>query len=280
MSIITLTSDFGTKDHFVGAIKGAIYSELPDITIVDITHKIAPFNIIETSYILRNSYKNFPKGTVHIIGVDSELSEENKHIAVELDGYFFICADNGVIAMIANEINPTKIVEINIHKHIEDNFPVLNTFVKVATHIARGGNLNVIGREIKTYKKVFEIQPKINSENTLIKGEVIYIDNYGNVISNISKKLFNSVGRGRSFTVAARGYKFKKIYTKYSDIIDFSIPPERRYLEGERLVLFNSSDFLEISIYKSNPKTHGGASSLLGLKYRDTISVTFDEQQK
>ena len=82
MSLITLTTDFGTKDHFVGAVKGAIYSELPDAKIVDITHQVSPFNITETAYILKNSYKSFPDKSIHIIGVDSELSSENKHIAL------------------------------------------------------------------------------------------------------------------------------------------------------------------------------------------------------
>jgi S-adenosylmethionine hydrolase len=118
MSLITLTTDFGTKDHFVGAVKGAIYTELADAKIVDITHEISPFNITETAYILKNSYKSFPKGTIHIVGVDSELSENNKHIALELDGHFFVCPDNGLISMITSEIKPTKIVEINIHERI------------------------------------------------------------------------------------------------------------------------------------------------------------------
>ena len=108
MSLITLTTDFGTKDHFVGAVKGAIYSELPDANIVDITHHITPFNITETAYILKNTYKSFPDKTIHIVGVDSELSVDNKHIAIELDNHYFICPDNGLISMIASEINPSQ----------------------------------------------------------------------------------------------------------------------------------------------------------------------------
>ena len=275
MSLITLTTDFGTKDHFVGAVKGAIYTELPNVKIVDITHEISPFNITETAYILKNSYKSFPKGTIHIVGVDSELSVENKHIAIELDGHFFVCPDNGLISMIASEINPTKIVEINIHNRVESSFPVLDVFVQVACHIARGGNLGVIGKEIQSYKKMVEIQPKVNQAQTTIIGGVIYIDNYGNVISNISKKMFNEVGKGRSFTITARRYTFDKINSKYNDIVNYSEKEERRQNDGERLTLFNSAGFLEIAIYRSNLKTVGGASSLLGLSYRDTITIEF-----
>ncbi|CAM1356750.1 hypothetical protein CSC81_15535 [Tenacibaculum discolor] len=279
MSLITLTTDFGTKDHFVGAVKGAIYSELPDAKIVDITHEISPFNITETAYILKNAYKSFPDKTIHVIGVDSELSVDNKHIALELDNHYFICPDNGLISMIASEINPTKIVEINIHDRIESSFPVLDVFVQVASHIARGGSLNVIGREIETYKKIVEIKPKVNEQQTIISGGVIYIDNYGNVITNISKKQFNTIGKGRDYKVTARRYTFSKIYNRYNEIVDFSVTDKRQY-DGEKLAIFNSAGFLEIAIYRSNLETVGGASTLLGLEYRDTITIEFENPIK
>ena len=111
-AIITLTTDFGEKDHFVGAVKGAIYSEMETIKIVDISHSISPFHISEAAYIIQNAYKNFPSGSIHIIGIDSELNPENKHIAVYLDEHYFICANNGIISMLTSQINPGKIVEI------------------------------------------------------------------------------------------------------------------------------------------------------------------------
>ena len=276
MPLITLTTDFGIKDHFVGAVKGAIYNELPDAKIVDITHLISPFNITETAYILKNAYKSFPEKTIHIIGVDSELSVDNKHVAIELDNHYFICPDNGIISMIASEINPSKIVEINIHNHIKTSFPVLDVFVKVASHIARGGSLSVIGKEISTYKKIFEIQPKVHQDKNLIIGGVIYIDNYGNVITNISKKLFNLIGKGRNFTISAKRNYFKKIYNRYNEIVDYSIPEEKRSYDGDKLARFNAAGFLEIAIYRSNIDNVGAASTLLGLKYRDVITIEFE----
>ncbi|WP_397446386.1 S-adenosyl-l-methionine hydroxide adenosyltransferase family protein [Polaribacter sp. R77954] len=274
MSFITLTTDFGTKDHFVGAVKGAIYSELEDAKIVDITHEVSPFNITETAYILKNSYKSFPKGTIHIIGVDSELSKDNKHIAIDLDGHFFVCPDNGLISMIASEIQPTKIVEINIHDRIESSFPVLDVFVKVACFIARGGNLTVIGRETFEFKKLVEIQPKVNQAKTQIIGGVLYIDNYGNLITNISKKMFNDIGKGRSFEIRASRYSFDKIFSKYNEIVTNNTT-DNRVFDGNRLAIFNSAGYLEIAIYRSNLKTVGGASTLLGLEYRDPIIIDF-----
>ena len=97
MAIITLTTDFGEKDHFVGAVKGAIYSELENVKIVDISHSISPFNVPEAAYIIQNVYNSFPKGSIHLIGIDSELNQENKHIAVKLDDHYFICANNGIM---------------------------------------------------------------------------------------------------------------------------------------------------------------------------------------
>jgi len=275
MSLITLTTDFGTKDYFVGAIKGAIFKEISDINIVDISHQISPFNITETAYIVKNAYQNFPKGSIHIIGVDSELSTENKHIALQLDDHFFVCPDNGVISMIASEIKPEKIVEITIHDILISSFNVLDVFVKVACHIARGGTLEVIGTEITNYKQSTEVHPYINDDKTQIVGSVIYIDNYGNVISNISEKLFQEIGKGREFEVIARNYHFDKIQQQYNEIVNFEIPVENRQSDGKKLAIFNSANFLEIAIYKSNLKTVGGASSLLGLDYRDTITVRF-----
>ena len=279
MSLITLTTDFGTKDHFVGAVKGAIYSELTDAKIVDISHEISPFNITETAYILRNSYTSFPDGTIHIVGVDSELREDNRHIALELDNHFFICPDNGLISMIASEINPKKVVAINIHDRVESSFPVLDVFVQVACFIAKGGNLDVIGKEITSYKKMVEIQPKVNQNQTQIIGGIIYIDNYGNVISNISKKMFHEIGKGRNFKVTVTRYSFSKIFNKYNEVIGDTTQDIRQF-DGTKLAIFNAAGFLEIAIYRSNLKTVGGASTLLGLAYRDPIIIEFFNDSK
>ncbi|MCF7561814.1 SAM-dependent chlorinase/fluorinase [Sabulilitoribacter multivorans] len=275
MAIITLTTDFGEKDHFAGATKGAIYSELPNVKIVDISHSVSPFNIPEAAYIIQNAYPSFPKGTIHIIGIDSEINPENKHIAIKLDGHYFICANNGIMSMICSEIAPEKIVEINIHDKIQTSFPVLDVFVKVACHIARGGTLDVIGKTISEIKPIKNIVPYVNDDKTQIIGSVIYIDNYGNVVTNIKRSFFETIQKGRDFEISARNYTFKKIYQKYSDIVNFEIPENKRHDEGRRLVVFNSGNFLEIAVYKSNSETVGSASTLLGLGLMDAISVHF-----
>jgi len=275
MAIITLTTDFGEKDHFAGAIKGAIYSELPDVRIVDISHSVSPFNTSEAAYIIQNAYSSFPKGTIHIIGIDSELNDENKHIAIKLDDHYFICANNGIMSMICADIAPEQIVKINIHDKIETSFPVLDVFVKVACHIARGGTLEVIGKTIEDIKPIKYIVPFVNDDKTQIIGSVIYIDNYGNVVTNIKRPFFESIQKGRTFEISARNHKFKTIHSKYSDIVDFKITEDKRNDEGSGLVVFNSSKYLEIAVYKSNCATVGSASTLMGLNLMDTVTVNF-----
>lgn len=275
MPIITLTTDFGEKDHFVGAVKGAIYSDMNSATIVDITHNISPFHITEASYIIKNAYKSFPKGSIHIIGVDSELTPENKHVALKLDGHYFICANNGILSLIASEFVPEKIVEINIHDKVESNFPVLDVFVKVAGHLSRGGTLEVIGKSISKIKQLKEFEPYSNAQQNQILGNVLYIDNYGNVVTNITKKHFDQIGKGRKFTIQARNANFHEIFDAYSDAINFKTEKINRE-DGKKLAIFNSGGYIELAIYKSNPSTVGSASTLFGLEYRDTITINFE----
>ena len=111
MAIITLTTDLGTKDNYVALLKAALLTENPDIKIIDISHEIEPFNIQEAAYIIRNCYKEFPLGSIHIITVDDELSLDNEHVAVKVNGHFFISADNGIFSLLLTEIKPEEIVQ-------------------------------------------------------------------------------------------------------------------------------------------------------------------------
>lgn len=275
MSIITLTTDFGTKDHFVAKIKGAIISDTPEVAVVDITHQISPFNIMETAYVIENSYKHFPEKTIHIIAVDSEKTPENTHLVIKLNGQYFICADNGILSIVCNNINPDEIFEINIHNKIESENSAIKTFTKVACHLAKGGEPEIIGKRIKKIKSVKSINPFINDDKNQIIGAVLYIDNYGNVVTNIKQAFFKETAKGRKFEISVRNHKFNKIFNSYSEIVDFTIDEEKRSNEGRALALFNSSKYLEIAIYKSNPLNVGTASSLLGLKVYDSVTVSF-----
>ena len=276
MTIVTLTTDFGHKDFSISVIKAALLQQIPNLKIIDISHEISPYNASETAYILKNAFRAFPKGSIHIIGVESEWTPENIHLVMEFEEHYFIGADNGILSMIKEDFIATKIVEINIHKTVITSFPVLDIFINVAAHISRKGSLEVIGKPLKKIKELTNINPVINPEKNQILGSVIYIDNYGNLVSNIKKDLFYEIGKSRNFTIYARSVKFKKIYKNYSEAIDFSLPKGKREEDGKKLAIFNTSDHLELAVYKSNPQTIGGAGSLFGLDYRDPITVKFE----
>ena len=194
---------------------------------------------------------------------------------MKFDDNYFIGADNGVFSMVIGDFKADSIVEINIHKNYNNKITANDVFVKIATHISRDGKLEVVGKKIDTIKEIKDIKPVISSDSSQIIGSVIYIDNYGNVVTNITQKTFNEISKSRSFTIHARNVKFNKIHNSYSDAIDYSIPKEKREEDGKKIALFNNLGYLELSIYKSNPATVGSASTLFGLNYRDQISIHF-----
>ncbi len=273
MAIITLTTDFGLKDYFVSAVKAKIYTELPDAKIVDVSHDIQPYSVIEAAYVLGNTFRYFPKGTIHIIGVNSECSPLQKHIVVELEGHFFVCADNTIMSIINSENRPIKIHEIN---SIKTAFPTLNVFTKIACELANGKPITEFGNALQELKPASQIQPEIIGEDTLI-GKVIYIDRYKNLVTNITRDLFNEVGKGREFTIKFRNYQLNKVYEQYNDFVDYNIGNQSMFI-AKRFSIFNSANRLEIAIYKGDNSS--GASNLLGISYGDTIRVEFKNTKK
>ena len=266
MSIITLTTDLGMKDHYVASIKGEIFSQLTDVRIVDISHSIEAFNISQNAYVVRNCYKDFPKGSIHILGVDTELSFDNSHLAVYYDDHYFIGTDNGVFSLLFDELKPEKIVELNISQHSDSlTFPIKDVFVIAACHIARGGTLEVIGKEITQFSNIkSELKPVTEHETEtgkdIIKGAVIYIDSYGNATTNISRTLFHKVRKDRSFSIlfGRENEKISELKEKYKEA-----------REGEKLAIFSANGMLEIAQNK------GRATDLLGLKIHDYIRIEF-----
>ena len=256
MPIITLTSDWGVKDHYAGAVKGAILARFPEVNIVDITHSIPGFDTEQAAFIIRNSWRNFPKGTVHIIGVNTEESVKNPHTAVEMDEQFFIGTDNGIFSLIFDR-DPDKIVEITIPQDSDFfTFSTRDRFVKAAVHLAKGEKIEKLG-SVKN-KVVDKILFKPVIDENVIKGHVIYIDNYENIITNIQADLFREMAKGRKFTIMFRSHEIKKISQSYTDV-----PP------GEIVALFDSAGHLEIAM------NQGNAAGLLGLDYKDMVRIEF-----
>jgi S-adenosyl-L-methionine hydrolase (adenosine-forming) len=256
MPIITLTSDWGLKDHYPGAVKGAILRQIPDAQVIDISHSIPPFDLNQAAFIIRNFYRNFPEGTIHILGINTEAGIKTPHTLVAHEGHYFIGADNGIFSLIFDEM-PEQIIDLDI---IQDSdyftFSTRDVFVKVAAHIVAGKPLNELGHAKTSVAERISFKPVVSGN--LIRGKVIYIDNYENVFTNISEKLFKSEVKNRKFSIGFRSpsYQIMEISKSYNDV-----------QEGEMLALFSTSGLLEIAINK------GKASSLLGLKMDQTVTV-------
>ncbi len=257
MPIITLTSDMGEKDFYASAVKGAILSRMPEAQIVDVSHSVAQFDIQEAAYILKNAFPNFPAGSVHIVGVRTAGTPDTPHIALQSAGHYFIGADNGIFSLLLDKM-PDRIVELNIKSETSSKiFPVRDVFVQAACHLARGGTLEIIGREMKKFSERMTFQP--SAAENFISGTVIYVDTYGNIITNITERLFKEIGKGRPFSVNLSGKELDDI-TKIS--LDYSdVQP------GKALALFSLSGYLEIAI------NEGKASYLLGARNSRGSSV-------
>ena len=260
MAIITLTTDLGTKNSYLASVKGAIYSQIENVKIVDISNDIIPFNIQEASFVLRNCFKDFPIGTVHIISVDDELTINNEHIAVKANGHYFVGPDNGLFSLLLNEIKAERIVKLNITQTTNcTTFATKNIFVPAACHLARGGTMEIIGSEIEDFEtKRMELKP-VFKEN-ILRGAIIFADSYGNVITNISRKEFTQHKKGQNFTIlfGREDEIITKISNKYKDVPI-----------AEKLAIFGENDLLQIAI------NQGKANKLLGLKLHEIIRIEF-----
>ncbi|WP_370901482.1 SAM hydrolase/SAM-dependent halogenase family protein [Chryseobacterium gossypii] len=274
MSIITLTSDFGNLDYRVSAVKGKILSLNPEVRIIDISHEIQAFNLIQTSYIVRNAYKYFPKGTIHILSVDSFYHKSRKNILYKADGSYFLAADNGLLSLIFFDIKPEAIYEITLNNRFDDvvNFTSTDVFVPAAVHLANGGLPEVIGRKIKSAKQLMFPRPVYNESEKMIIGEVTYIDNFGNIISNISKDFFETTGKGfENFTIKFRNLSLSKIFSSHTEVVaDWERETE---FHGQSAAIFNDSQLLELTIYKGSKKN--GAKTLFGLNVGENIYIEF-----
>jgi len=257
MAIITLTSDWGESDYYTAAVKGRILQELPEAVIVDITHKIPPFDSTRAAYILRNAYPNFPKGTIHIIGLNTEETIENPHLVVQYDGHYFIGTDDGIFSLIFKK-KPEKVVILDIpQENGLFSFSTRDRFAKAAIMLYQGTPVEDLGEvhtEQNSLIQKITFEPTSNKHG--IRGMVIHIDPYENVITNISKKLFDDVIGTKPFELNIKRYSIRNISEGYSDVV-----------EGELLCLFGSNNLLQVALNRGN------AASLLGVNLKDSVHV-------
>lgn len=268
MAIITLTTDMGLRDHYVAAVKGAILSQHPEARIVDVSHLVQPFNNAHAAFVLRHAYPEFPKGTIHIIGVNPESDGHTPHLVVRHEGQYFVGADNGVFSLLF-DMRPEAAYEITM-KLDEDlhTFPVKSVFVKAACHLARGGTPETIGRKVPGVREQIGFQPAVDGDR--IRAKVVHVDHYGNLLLNVKRTLFDDVGRGRAFVIdlGRPGETIARLHRTYGEVP-----------HGERLAFFGTNGLLQIAVNKAVEGVGGGAARLFGVGENDPVIIDFDARR-
>ncbi len=239
----------------MATVKGKILSQNPDQQVVDISHAIRPFDISHAAVVLKSVYRDFPEGTVHLVSVDS-IREKSNGIAIQLDGHFFVGFNCGLFSMLS-EKDPAEMVEIDVSG---DTFPAKDKLAEAALELSNGGNLKKIGQPIDQLVKLLARQLKVTRRE--IVGNVVNVDHYGNLITNIAKTEFDKIleinGKNSTFTIRFGRESFNQTNAYFSDVES-----------GDCYVLFNSNGVLQIGLNK------GDASQLLGLGIDAPVHIEF-----
>ncbi|HNR72931.1 MAG TPA: SAM-dependent chlorinase/fluorinase, partial [Cyclobacteriaceae bacterium] len=247
-------TDSGGSDHYVGAIKAKIISINPAVTLIDISHTILACDIAHGAYVLRSVFRDFPKGTIHLVGVDSTGNRGDGYVAVQLEDHFFVGTDNGLLGLVSDQSHQ-QVVQLEAP---ESTFPEKDILAPAAARLAKGDPITNVGKPVDSFRRMLNRQVKATRK--IIAGHVIRVDNYGNLITNINKTDFDILTKGRNYTIQFGGEKFRRIHTSYYQTE-----------QGDCFLIFNSLGLLEIGIFKGN------ASELLGLQYDSPVTITFDE---
>jgi S-adenosylmethionine hydrolase len=258
MAIITFMSDFGRSDHYVSAVKAKILSINPGLKIIDISHEIESCNLAHAAFVMKSVFRDFPKGTVHLVTVNSHAQRKPRYLTAKMDDHIFVGPDNGIISLIS-EREPSMIAELFNSSEEQTSFPAKTIMAKAAAMLASGSSMNDVGAFTKDY--VRRIDRKFRATKKQISGNVIRVDHYGNLISNIEEEVFNIIRKGRDFIIQFGREKAEKVNASYNEVDD-----------GDCFVIFNSLGLLEIGINKGN------AAELLGLKYDSPINIIFEEE--
>jgi hypothetical protein len=256
MPIVTFLSDFGDTDHYVASVKGVILSKAPEIQIVDISHQIQPFDIGHASYVLSHAFRDFPKGTIHLVALNSNDKTTDRAIALELEGHFFVGCDSGIFSLISDKI-PAKMVLIETEQ--QTTFLAKDVLAPACCLLAKNQNLDELGKSILDDKKLVNRQPKVTKRE--IVGNVIRVDSYGNLITNILREDYEKIQElnGRvPIEIQFGRERFRKLHQSFNDVDP-----------GECYLLFNASGQLQIGINK------GHAKELLGLRIDSPVFINF-----
>lgn len=245
MAIVTITSDLGTHDYYLAALKGAIYTHCDTVTITDVTHQVKTFDIRQAAFITRSVYRYFPKGSIHIVHVNAADSN-GKLLVAMVDDHYFITFDNGILSLAFDKM-PHRTYQVN-DELLENSSRLFETAIaKVVELLTKEYMPNDFGHPATESITMRLLQPSNKPGN--IRGTVIYIDHFGNAITNITKQMFDEYIGNRKFSIITNAASTDTISRNYTDVE-----------EGEMVCMFNASGLLEVAINK------GKAEHLLGLK--------------
>lgn len=248
MSVIALITDFGTKDYYVGAMKGVMLSINQNVQIVDITHEVPAQNIAAAGFALRACYRSFPQKTIFVAIVDPGVGSERKAILVETEDYFFIAPDNGLLSFIFNEKEKFRVIEISNNKFflssISRTFHGRDVFAPCAAHLSSGIKLEELGEEVENFVCYKKTKPRIISENE-IEAEIINIDRFGNIVTNIERE-----DAPEKLSLNINGNIIEKLYEHYSQSVD-----------SAAFMIWGSAGYLEVSAFQNSAAKILGAQS-------------------
>ncbi len=254
MPLVTLTSDFGYQDHYAAVVKASILQACPNATIVDISHGIELFNIVQGVHVLKAAYTAFPPYAVHIFAIQGSHTVD-RHIAFQWQEHYFLGSDNGFAGLLEEEA-PEQCVEIGSTSGQVATFLAQTLYAPAAAKIAQGVPLQEIGHPVLSPKKLIARQPRINEKQII--GHVINVDHYGNLVTNITKEIFTQQLRSSRFEIIFARESIYNVHTHYTQVEP-----------GDCVCVFNSLSLLEIAI------NQGNAATLLGLQYDSPVGISF-----
>lgn len=244
MPIVTLTTDLGYRDPYLAIVKAGLLQKVREVQIIDLSCDIKDNNISDAAFILKNSIDYFPEGTIHLVGVKfitggktlgaQQNIDNTRYLVTQYKKQFVVCPDNGLITLL-DEGFSEKVYQVYFENPSQHNFFLKNVFIDVAAQIGEGKKLEEIGVETSDYYKAFQFSSFSNPDN--MKGKSIYIDDFGNIILNITKEQFYKALGKRRFRIVLPGTTINKISETYDDV-----------KVGEALVLFNGFGYLEIAM--------------------------------
>ncbi len=262
---LTMTTDWGLRDHYVGSFKGQIMSRAPHVHVIDISHQIEQFDILHASFLIRNSFSNFPAGTVHFIGLDSNntpksIDQNASVLAIKSMNHVFIGVDSGIFSLII-ENEPAEIYRLKINSS-EGRAGMSERLTEMIGNILNGHAIKEHGAIQEGFHQSYLAKATFDPDG--IRAVVLYIDDFGNAIVNVRQVEYESVRKGREVIIHFRraNYNINKISTTYEDAI-----------VGEIVAFFNEDGFLEIALNRAS------AAGLLGIKVMESIRIEFYDKQ-